>query len=305
MLHAILARTIGAWRVTILRSLLFVPATRERAISRASRSAADAIILDLEDAVGDDGKVAARGLARASIAEIAGAGKAALVRLNGIHSGLTRDDLMATVGEGLSAVVLPKVEHPQDLRDLDVLLREAEMSRGVRPGTVGVIPIIESARALLRCEAIAGAIDRLTGLAIGGEDYTADLGVERDASGLALQHIRGVITQVAVAYALLPIDAPYIDFKDAPGLVRDSKTARAIGLKGKFVIHPDQIAAVNRMFSPNRQELAQANRVVAAYDARADGLAVINVDGRMVDAPVAERARRTLELAARLKRRTP
>jgi citrate lyase subunit beta/citryl-CoA lyase len=271
-------------------------------IAGAARSDADAVILDLEDAVASADKAPARDQLPSSIDALHDAGKTVMVRVNAIDTGLTRDDVLAAVRAGLDAVILPKVQAPQDLRDLDVLLREAEMERGIRAGTVGVLPIIESARGVLRCEAIAGAIDRLIGIAIGGEDYTADLGVERDAEGLALQHIRGVVVQVAVANGLVPIDAPYIDFHDERGLTRDARTARAIGLKGKFVIHPDQIAAVNRVFSPNAREIALAKRVVAAYDARPDGIAAISVDGRMVDAPVVARARAVLESAATAKR---
>jgi citrate lyase subunit beta/citryl-CoA lyase len=289
--------------VTPLRSLLFVPAMRQRTIESAARSAADAAIIDLEDAVAADGKAAARELARSSLAKLRAAGKVTMVRVNGIDSGLTRDDVMAVVCGELDAVVLPKVSAPQDLRDLDVLLREAEMAAGVRPGSVGVVPIIESARAVLRCEAIAQAVDRLMGIAIGGEDYTADIGVERDADGLSLQHIRGVVVQVAVAYGLTPIDTPYIDYRDAEGLERDSRVARAIGLKGKFVIHPDQVDSVNSVFSPNEREIAQARRIVHAYEERVDGAAAISVDGRMVDAPVVERARALLALAQAVKPR--
>jgi citrate lyase subunit beta/citryl-CoA lyase len=227
-----------------------------------------------------------------------------MVRVNAVDTGLTRDDLMAVVRDGLDAVVAPKVQQPQDLRDLDVLLREAEVANGVRPGDIGVIPIIESARAVLRCEAIARAVDRLVGVAIGGEDYTADIGVERDADGLALQHIRGVVVQVAVACGLTPIDAPYIDFSDERGLLRDAQVARKIGLKGKFVIHPGQIAAVNHIFSPTAREIARAKRIVNAYDNRPEGIAAINVDGAMVDAPVAARARALLELASSTRPRT-
>jgi citrate lyase subunit beta/citryl-CoA lyase len=286
----------------LLRTLLFVPASRQRMIASATRSAADAVILDLEDGVAVADKQAAREAARSSVAAISDAGKTAMVRVNAIGSGLERDDVLAVVGAGLNAVVLPKVQAPQDLRDLDVLLREGETERGVRPGTIGVLPIIESARGVLRCEAIAGAIDRLIGIAIGGEDYTADLGVERDAEGLALQHIRGVVVQVAVANGLVPIDAPYIDFHDERGLARDARTARAIGLKGKLVIHPDQVATVNRVFSPNAREIAIAKRIVAAYDARPEGVGAISVDGRMVDAPVVARARAALANASSAKR---
>ncbi|MEX2227975.1 MAG: CoA ester lyase [Dehalococcoidia bacterium] len=286
--------------MVLLRSLLFVPAARERMIETATRSAADAVILDLEDAVAPELKTAGRALARASIGVLRAAGKTAMVRVNGIDSGLTRDDVMGVAVEGLDAVVLPKVQAPQELRDLDVLLREAEMMHGVRPGTVRVLPIVESARAVLACEAIAQAIDRLVGLAIGGEDYTADIGVERDADGLALQHIRGVVVQVATAYGLTPIDAPYIDFKDEGGLERDAQVARAMGLKGKFVIHPDQVATVNGVFAPNAREVARAERIIAAYEAREDGAGSISVDGRMVDAPVIERARAVLAAASEL-----
>lgn len=287
--------------MSLLRTLLFVPASRQRMVAGAARSAADAVILDLEDAVAGADKAAARDQIPSSIDALHDAAKTVMVRVNAIDTGLTRDDVLAAVRVGLYAVVLPKVQAPQDLRDLDVLLREAEMAHGIRPGTVGVLPIIESARAVLRCEAIAGAIDRLIGIAIGGEDYTADLGVERDAEGLALQHIRGVVVQVAVAGGIVPIDAPYIDFRDELGLARDAAVARAVGLKGKFVIHPDQVATVNSVFSPNAREIALAKRVVAAYDGRPDGTAAINVDGRMVDAPVVARARAVLESAAAAK----
>jgi len=291
------ATAIRELSVEALRSLLFVPATRPRAIDRAAKSAADAVILDLEDGVAAAEKAAGRAAAAAAIAVVSGAGRTALVRVNAGASGLARDDLMAVVGPGLAGVVVPKAEHPQDLRDIDVLLREAETSASIRPGTVKVIATIESARALLRCEAIATAIDRIMGIAIGGEDYTADIGVERDAGGLALQHIRGVVVQVAAAVGLLAVDAPYIDFRDARALARDARTARAVGLKAKFVIHPGQIATVNRVFAPTAREIARARRVVAAYDARDPAVAAIAVDGRMVDAPVAARARALLARA--------
>jgi citrate lyase subunit beta/citryl-CoA lyase len=287
--------------MTLLRSLLFVPAARQRTIDSAVRSDADAVILDLEDSVPADGKQAARELAASSLAPIRAARKTAMVRVNGLDTELTRDDLLATVCGELDAVVLPKVQAPQDLRDLDVLLREAEMAAGVRPGTVGVIPIIESARGVLRCEAIAQAVDRLVGIAIGGEDYTADIEVERGAEGLALQHIRGVVVQVATAYGLTSVDAPYIDFKDEKGLERDAQIARGIGLKGKFVLHPDQVAVVNNVFAPTAADVTRASRIVEAYDARDEGVAAINVDGRMVDAPVVARARAVLDMASRLK----
>jgi citrate lyase subunit beta/citryl-CoA lyase len=163
---------------------------------------------------------------------------------------------------------------------------------------VRTIPIIESARGLLRCEDIARASDRLSALSIGGEDYTAELGVRRDSRGAALAHLRYVVVQVAVAYGLIPIDTPYGDTRDEKGLGAEARLAKSIGFKGKYVIHPGQVAAVNRIFTPSRDEVAEARRVVEAAEAgAARGLGSVSLDGRMIDAPVVARARRLLAAA--------
>ena len=283
-----------------LRSLLFVPAGRERMLESAQSARADALVLDLEDAVPLRQKAAARTLARRWIPKLASARRRVFVRVNSIASGMTRDDLMAVAGKSLAGVVLPKTESPQDLRDLDVLLREAEVEHAVRPGDVRTLPLIESARGVLRCEEIVRASDRLCGLSVGAEDYTYDIGVERDASGVALQHIRAVVVQVAVAYGLTPIDTPYADYKDEAGLIAETRLAKAVGLKGKYAIHPAQVEVINRIFTPSKDEVERARRIVEAYeDALSQGLGAVSVDGRMVDAPVAERARGIIAAAKR------
>jgi citrate lyase beta subunit len=281
----------------VLRSLLFVPAGRERMLEHAAASRADALVLDLEDAVPARQKTAARALAKRWIPKLAKRSRPVFVRVNALASGLTRDDLMAVVSKQLAGVVLPKTESPQDLRDLDVLLREAEMAAGVRPGDIRTIALIESARAVLRCEDIARATDRLLGLSVGGEDYMRDIGARRDADGLALQHIRAVVVQVAAAYGLTSIDTPYTTLSDEAGLADDARVARAIGLQGKYAIHPAQAPVINRAFSPTKQEAEEASRIVAAFDASPGG--AISVDGRMVDAPIVERARAVLAAAKR------
>jgi citrate lyase beta subunit len=282
---------------TVLRSLLFVPAGRERMLEHAETARADALVLDLEDAVPVRQKAAARALAKRWIPRLAKRNRPVFVRLNGLRSGLTRDDLMAVAGKQLAGVVLPKTESPQDLRDLDVFIREAEMAAGVRPGDIGTVALIESARAVLRCEEIARASDRLIALSIGGEDYTRDIGARRDAEGHALQHIRAVVVQVAAAYDLLSIDTPYTALNDNAGLADDARVARAIGLKGKYAIHPAQAPIINRAFTPSKGEVDEAQRIVDAYDGRRDG--AISVDGRMVDAPIVERARAVIAAAKR------
>jgi citrate lyase subunit beta/citryl-CoA lyase len=290
----------------ILRTLLFVPAIRPRMLDRASASGADAVVIDLEDAVPPGEKQPARDAAARAIAAWSEAAPPIFVRVNAIDSELTRDDLLSVVRPDLAGVVLPKAADAQDIRDLDVLLREAEMANAVRPGDTAVIPLIESARGVLRCEEIALASDRITALSIGGEDYSNDIGVVRDAGGAGLQHIRAVVVQVAAAHGLHAIDTPYADFGDERGLLKDARTAREIGMKGKFVIHPSQIAAVNRVFTPSAAEVTHARRIVDAFErAMAARQGAVSLDGRMVDAPVAERARAVIALADAVGARRP
>lgn len=286
------------------RTLLFVPGNRERMLARAATAGADVIVVDLEDAVPAAEKRAARALTRSWLQRLADAGQTVFVRVNGVQTGLTRADVQAVVRPGLAGVVLPKAGQAQDLRDLDVLLREAELARRIRPGNVRTLPIIESACGLLRCEEIARASDRLVGLSVGGEDYTAELGVPGDARTTALAHLRYTVVQVAVAYSLVPIDTPFADTRDADGLAAEARLARAMGFRGKYVIHPGQVEAVNAAFTPSREELAEARRVVRAAETGAKrGRGSVSLDGRMVDAPVVARARRLLAAASAIEAR--
>jgi citrate lyase subunit beta / citryl-CoA lyase len=292
--------------VDVLRTLLFVPGNRARMLERAASADADAIVIDLEDAVPAAEKRAARALVRAWVPRLAEAGQTIFVRVNAVRTGLARQDVTAAVRLGLAGVVLPKVEAAQDLRDLDVLLREAELARGIRPGDVRTIALIESAMGLLRCQEIAQASDRLLALSVGGEDYAAELGVPREARTAALAHLRYTIVEVATAYELLPIDTPFTDTRDAEGLVAEARLAHSVGFKGKYVIHPGQVAAVNDAFAPSREEVAEARRIVAAAKrGSARGRGSVSVDGRMVDVPVVERARRVLAAAEAIGARAP
>lgn len=288
----------------ILRTLLFVPGNRQRMLERAPRAGADAIVIDLEDAVPASEKRAARVMFRTMLPKLVANGKPVFVRVNNVRGKLTRDDVMGVVRPGLAGVIHPKTESPQDLRDLDVLLREAEMKHKVRPGDIVTIPLIESPLAVLRCEQIATASDRVVALSLGGEDYTAALAAKRDAAGAALAYPRQVIATVAAAYGMLAIDTPYADIKDERGLIAEAKLAQGIGLTGKYVIHPDQAASVNAVFTPSRDEVTYAQRVVAAAALAAKRRrGSVSLDGRMIDAPVVARAEQVIALAQRINER--
>ena len=232
-----------------MRTLLIVSADSEEAIEQARGTQADVIVLDLEDNVAPSAKEAARGRLRERVAALKGAGRAVFVRVNGLSSGLTRDDLVAAVGPGLDGLVHPKTEAAQQVRQLDVLIREQETRSGLKAGGIVLLPQIESARGLLRCEEIVLASSRIGGLSLGGRDFAADLGVPRTRDGRELQHARYVIATVCAAYRLAAIDAAFAGAGDEAGLVAHAELAKSIGFKGKNVVDASQVDAVNRVFA--------------------------------------------------------
>jgi citrate lyase subunit beta/citryl-CoA lyase len=279
--------------------MLFVPGNRQRLLQRAASAGADVIIVDLEDAVPASEKRDARKLVRTMLPSLAASGCSVFVRVNNVGTKLTRSDLLEIVRPGLAGVMHPKSEHPQNLRDLDVLLREAEVRNKVRPGDIAVIPLIETPKGVLRCDDIARSIDRIVALAFGGEDYATAMGVPR--SGDAFAYARGVVVTVAAAHGFEAIDTPYPGIDDERGLMREALVAAAMGFRGKLVIHPGQVAAVHKAFTPSRDAIAEARRILeAARVAEKQRKGVVALEGKMIDAPVVERARRVLALAERV-----
>jgi citrate lyase subunit beta/citryl-CoA lyase len=283
----------------LTRTLMFVPANRPNMVQRAHQTPADVIVLDLEDAVPPAEKAAARATVRASIESLHAAGKTVHARVNNIETKLTRDDLAAVVGPGLHAILYPKPQSAQEIRDLDVLIREQEYHKeGVKPGDIALIPMIETALAVLRCEDIARASSRIFGLASGGEDYCANLGIPRTREGRELEYLRRAIIHVCAAYGLRPLDGIYAPLGDEEGLRADAAYARSIGMKGKYIVHPEQAMPVNDVFSPTPEEVAAARQLVAEFEAGvAAGHGTVRIAGQMVDVPVANRARELIAYA--------
>jgi citrate lyase subunit beta/citryl-CoA lyase len=282
----------------LLRSLIFVPGIRENMIEKAHALTADVIVLDLEDSVPPAEKEQAREIVRRAVPALKASGRTVYVRVNPVSSGLTRYDLSAVVCPELSGITLPKADSAQDIRDVDVLIREQELEHEIKPGTLALIPTIESAVGVLNCEEICRASTRLTAITLGADDYTADLGSHRTREGRELDYARQVMVVCARAADIVALDTPFADFRDEEGLIRETEWVRSLGFRGKYLIHPGQIEPVNRIFRPTEEEVAYATKVSAAFDeALAQGLGAVQVDGRMVDAPVAKRARRLLELA--------
>ena len=281
--------------MTLHRSLLFVPGGRAELLDKAVRFPADVLCLDLEESVLPDDKPRALELVAAAIATLSQAGRTVQVRLNSIQSEETKADLTAVAQAGLSSVLLAKTQTQQDVRDVDVLLREQELAHEITPGTIELVVAIESAQALMRCEAISQASTRLVALMLGAEDYTFDMGVQRSADGREIEHARNVIATSARAANLYALDTPWPEIGAIDKLVADASRARAVGFSGKYVIHTSHIEPVHAVFSPTEADIAQARSVLAAWDgAQAKGLGAVQLDGRMIDRPIAERARSAL-----------
>lgn len=195
---------------------------------------------------------------------------------------------------------VPKVETPEEVQEVEEMLAWAEGRAGLPRGTLRVGIGIESPAGLLRVEAIGRASRRLLSLGLGAEDFTFNLGTQRSPTGEELFFPKALVALVARALGVQALDTIYPDFRDPEGLIREAKLARQLGFGGKYAIHPDQLEPINRVFTPDEAELRWAKEVVEAYEAaQRSGLGSIAVGGRMVDRPIYERARRTLELAVR------
>ena len=285
-----------------LRSMLFVPADSERKLAKALDSRADALILDLEDAVAPARKPAARQAAAAFVVAQAKAHSASLfVRINPLDSGLALDDLATVVVPGLAGIMLPKTTSAEDVRRLGYYLDVLESRAGMARGTVRVVPVAtETAQAMLTMASFVLGIPRLTGLTWGAEDLSAALGAisnrEADGSLSPLYVFANSMCLCAAASAGVDaIDTLHADFRDGDGLAAACAVARRRGFRGKIAIHPDQVDIINGAFTPSEAEIAAARRIVDAFAAQPHA-GTLSIDGVMVDLPHLKQARRTLGL---------
>jgi citrate lyase subunit beta/citryl-CoA lyase len=283
-------------QVKSLRSLLFVPGNKARMLEKARALPADAVILDMEDAVPPGEKGSARAMVREAL-EKGACGAQTIVRVNAWATGLTEADLKETLVAGVAAVCLPKAETPGEVERLASLLAMLEQERGLPVGGVGLILMVETALGVLNAYQMARASRRVCALCFGGEDLAWDLGAIRTKEGLELAHARAQLVLAARSAGVLAIDTVYTDLKDEAGLLAEARLARQLGYSGKLVIHPAQIEPVQRAFSPGEQQVAHARRILEAFEAaEARGEGVIALDGEMIDAPVVARAREVLAL---------
>lgn len=275
------------------RSMLFVPAAAPQRWLKAHTRGADAIIVDLEDSTQPEAKAAARAQAGDAIRHLAANGATVTVRVNNDEA-LLADDLEAVVLPGLSAIVLPKVEQATELESLSAMLDALEYEAGLDRNTVKTLAVIESPRALERVTAIADG-PRLIGISLGSEDFSLSLG--RKPGPLSLDLAATQIAYAAAARGIMGIGMAtgIANFTDLEAFGAEAQRAHAMGLTGAMCIHPNQIAVLNEAFGASEAEITEAQAILAAWEGRVDG--VVSHDGRMIDQPVVERARKLLAAA--------
>jgi citrate lyase subunit beta/citryl-CoA lyase len=285
-----------------MRSMLFVPGDSVRKFESARKTAADCLIIDLEDSVAPDHKAGAREIVRGMLKQNDGRQKL-YVRVNALDTGLTLGDLAAVVPARPDGIVLPKCEGGADIDKLSLYLDAFEAAAGTEPGHIRIVPVAtETARAVFKLDSFAGCSKRLWGLMWGGEDLSAAIGALRNRTDGKFHSpyllARDLCLIASGAAGVIAIDTIYADIDNLDGLKEEALAARRDGFLCKAVIHPKHVDIVNAAFTPSTEELAHAQKIVDAF-AQNPTAGVVRVDGKMVDKPHLRAAQKTLELAGR------
>lgn len=281
--------------------MLFVPGNSQKMMDKIPSLAPGSFILDLEDSVPPNEKERARHLVGDLIRRV-GSDYELHVRINDVASPYALDDLAAVIDENLSGIVVPKVEHPDDLRRVNAMIDELAQRQGRIGPHVGVMATIETAVGLHRVYEIAGVGGHLVRLGFGAGDFALDLGLEwPDEEGtpeIMLSAKSQLVLASRVAGLEQPHDGSYTNYRDLEGLAREARQSRRLGFGGKHVIHPSQIAVVDEIFRPTQRQIERARHLIEAFEeAERSGSGAVGVDGELVDYAIINRARRLIEEA--------
>lgn len=280
------------------RTMMFIPGNNPAMITDGHIYGSDSIMFDLEDSVSLKEKDSARFLVYNALKTIDYGTTETVVRVNGLDTPFGRDDFEAMVRAGVDIIRLPKTDTAQDIIDADNLISEIEEAIGLENGTIGLMAAIESPLGAMNAYDIAKASKRLIGIALGAEDFVTNMKTTRSPEGFELLAARSNILLATRAAGIYALDTVYSDVNNDEGFTNEVKMIKQLGFDGKSVIHPKQIAMVHKIYEPTKKEIDHALRVVYAIkEAEEKGSGVIAVNGKMVDGPVVDRARRVIELA--------
>ncbi len=277
------------------RSLLFIPSNNPAMLQNADVFGSDAVIFDLEDAVNVTEKDNARNLLYYYLQEHQNLNLEVVVRINGLDTDYYNDDLEKIVADNIDAIMLPKARI-EYLKQLDIILTEIETKKNMTK-KIKILPIIELAISVLEVDVIA-SLPRVDGILLGAEDLSSDLEVERTKIGKEIEYARAKVAMACKAYQIDAIDTPFTDVNDNEGLVIDCMNAKTLGMNAKVAIHPNQIDIINDAFLPSQKLIIWAKRVlIATEEANKKGIGAFSLDGKMVDKPVIERAKKIIKKA--------
>lgn len=285
----------------ILRSLLFVPGNTPRMLDRALNLRPDAFVPDMEDSVPWDEKANAREVTAAYVPQLAKTGARVIPRVNSLDTGLLEDDISAVIGPHIYGVSVGKMDNPEILSEVVGIMQRIELGKGLPIGATRLVPWIESAESIVKLREICRSSPRIVAIALGAEDFTNDMEIERTDSDAEIAYARSAIAIAARAAGILALDTPFFAFRDPDALRENSQASRGIGFRGRFAIHPAQIEILNDVFSPSAEEITHARRVIEAFEEAASvGRGSTSLDGKVVDVPVVKRAQALLEQAAQM-----
>jgi citrate lyase subunit beta/citryl-CoA lyase len=277
------------------RSRLYVPGSEPKYFINAALHGPDAVILDLEDSVHQSEKDSARILVRNALRNVNFGACERMVRINQLPLGL--QDLADIIPETPDLILIPKVEHPGQVAEIDRMITELKLRNSINR-SIWIMPILESALGIENASAIAGASPNIAAITIGLEDYTADLGVAKTPEGRESLFARSRLVNAAHASGVQAIDSVFGDVADMNGLKVWGENSRALGFEGMGCIHPAQIPVIHAAFAPSKIEIEKAQKIVAAYDeAQKHGLGVVSLGSKMIDQPVVNRALKLVERA--------
>lgn len=284
--------------IKLRRSMLFVPGSNAAMISNTFIYKPDAIMFDLEDAVALKEKDSARILVAHALQHPLYQEIETVVRVNPLDSEFGLADLNAVVRAGVDVVRMPKTETAQDVVDMDREITEIEKACGREVGSTKMLAAIESPLGITQANKIATASNRLIGIALGAEDYVRNLKTERSPEGIELLFARCSILQAARAAGIQAFDTVYSNANNEEGFLAEAALIKQLGFDGKSLINPRQIELLHNLFAPTQKDVDQARRIIdAAEEAERNGLGVVSLNGKMIDAPIIDRAKLVLERA--------
>ena len=283
------------------RSMLFLPGNNPNMLINGATLGSDAIIFDLEDAVSPAEKDAARILVRNTLKYMDLGTCETIVRINSVDTAYWQADIDAIAPQKPNLILLPKSACAEDIRLVDAYLSEKETALGMEYGTVGLMPLIETAMGVENAFAIATAAKRVKALFLGAEDLTADLQCKRTKEGREIEYARTRLVVAARAAGVDVYDTPFTDVNDDEGIQVDAALAKALGFTGKASISPRHVEVINSVFSPTQKDVDYAYEVMEAIAlAKSQGKGAIALHGKMIDAPIVTRAQRTIDMAEAL-----